>query len=237
MQISKRRTATVTDMVNIIHLLSLDTQMRIVIGNPEVPGGNITFMPRDGIIGNEPEILLLDNDENKVKALEFRYRETLGRSRSLMEFFVHVNKPYRLILLHHVSRVFEMNGEFEKILSYAWTSAEFPHQMPIPHIKELFEMADRDKLMDADDRKKFDALPDEITVYRGLQDEQTKRRGLSWTTDKSVAYWFATRWKSEESKVLQATVLKSKVYMYTDGRNERECVLNPSCLKNVRQIS
>jgi hypothetical protein len=223
--------------VSVIRLLPLDKQQRVVMENPEAVGGGFTMLPRGGIPGNKPEFILLNSEENIQKCLEFRYRHVLEPCKSLSQFFVFINKPYRLNLLYLVSQMFDMNGEYEDLLTYAWTSTEFPHQMRIPELVRMFEKADLNKLMDVDDRRKYDELPDEITVYRGLQDGRAKRRGLSWTTDQEVAVWFASRWHSGESKVLQATIRKSKVYMYSDGRNEKECVVNPRYLKNVRQIA
>lgn len=202
--------------------------------NPEMPGANVCFMPRDGVLGNEPEMFLLDSDEKIRKALDFRYTHTLGSSRTLMQFFVHINKPYRLLLLRLISEMMDLNGEYEEILKYAWTSTEFPHQSRITDLIDMFDRADQAKLMDGNDRQQFDALPEEIEVYRGLQDGRAKRNGLSWTVDRNVAIWFATRWKSPDARLCAGIILKSNVYMYNDGRKEKEVVLNPKHLKKVR---
>jgi hypothetical protein len=235
MQIATRRRATASELVKVLRMLPLDKQQRVVMENPEALGGSVTMLPRGGIPGNEPEFIQLDCEENIRKCLEFRYRHVLEPcGDSLMRFFVHINKPYRLLLLRLIMPIFDLNGEYEDILTYAWTSTEFPHQSRVSDLIEMFEKADQSKLMDGVDRQKFDQLPDEITVYRGLQDERAKRNGLSWTTKKEIAIWFATRWKSPNGRLCVAVIPKSKVYMYTESRNENEVVLNPKHLKKVR---
>lgn len=237
MQFPTRRRASAAELVKVLRMLPLDKQQRVVMENPEAIGGTITMMPRDGVLGNEPEFIRLDSEEKIQRCLEFRYRHVLEPCKSLMQFFVHINKPYRLLLLRLVMPIFDLNGEYEEILKYAWTSTEFPHQSRVSDLIDMFEQADQSKMMDGIDRQKFDLLPDEIEVYRGLQDERAKQKGLSWTTDKTVALWFATRWKSPAGRLCVARIRKSHVFMYTESRNENEVVLNPKHLKNVRVMA
>ena len=49
----------------------------------------------------------------------------------------------------------------------------------------------REYVMEENERSYLAKLPEEITVYRGCR--RKNDRGLSWTTDRNVAEWFANR--------------------------------------------
>lgn len=225
-------------LVGVIKMLDLDRQVRIMIQNPEVPGGSMCYMPRDGVYGNEHELVILNSDENKQKALDFRYRHALLQSKNLFSFFLHINKPYRLLLLNVIVGMgsYSFNGEYEQILKFAWMQTEFPHQSRVSDLINLFEKADPLLLMSDEERERLARFPDEIKVYRGLQDERAKTRGLSWTTDKAKALWFATRWKSPNARLAQATIGKKHLYIYSNERSEKEVVVNPRHLKSVKVL-
>ncbi len=66
-----------------------------------------------------------------------------------------------------------------------------------------------------------------VTVYRGGQgDIDVVRRGWSWTTQRSVAAWFATRYSTiDEPLVVEATVKSSRIVHVCDERDEHEVVI------------
>ncbi len=73
-----------------------------------------------------------------------------------------------------------------------------------------------------------DEWSDRVTIYRGtsfLPFEKSKR-GFSWTMDKRVAAFFAMRFAllNGNPLVLKATVPKSSILFYSDGRSEREAI-------------
>ena len=68
-------------------------------------------------------------------------------------------------------------------------------------------------------------LPDgEFRIYRGGTPD-----GFSWSLDKGIAKWFATRFKRTgiADKVYTMLITKAEVLWYTDARNEQEVVLIP----------
>jgi hypothetical protein len=145
--------------------------------------------------------------------------------------FFYVNKPYRLELLYW-SRNYLTRKHYTELLYDIWTDVEFPHQKRREEIIEMFDDADLSILRDGD-KQGFDALPETVTVYRGLQGKKARPRALSWTTDLKVAKWFANRFK-HEGKVYQATINKQDIYYYTNAREEKECVVNPKKLRNIQ---
>lgn len=264
MQRTKPRNKTVADssgtavtprkMVGMIKMLDLDKQVRIMIGNPEAPEGTYFLMPIDSPVAGASEeelktfldhrrdILILNTDENREKALSFKYEYALTSSKNLFDFFMHMNKPYRLLMLELASGVFGaagFNGEYETILRDAWMSTELPHQSKVDRLVSLFERADPDLLMTDAEKAKLAEMPDTFTVYRGYSETQvrakrTKRRGLSWSLDKKIAIWFAKRWSHPDARLLQATVNKSELYMYSNERREQEVVVNPRKVRGVK---
>jgi hypothetical protein len=72
----------------------------------------------------------------------------------------------------------------------------------------------------------------QVTVYRGGQGSiDVVRRGWSWTTQRGVAAWFATRATIAEPVVVEATVDSSRIVHVCDERQEHEVVIR----RGVRQ--
>lgn len=71
-------------------------------------------------------------------------------------------------------------------------------------------------------------LPDgEFTIYRGGTME-----GFSWTTDLERAKWFSTRW-GDIQPIWKATVTKTLIVGYYDGRGESEVIVNNSVISHL----
>lgn len=68
----------------------------------------------------------------------------------------------------------------------------------------------------------IDTLPETVTVYRGHHHDNTF--GMSWTTSRETAEWFARRY-SKEGAVEELVVKKRDILFATDERNEKEVVL------------
>lgn len=84
-------------------------------------------------------------------------------------------------------------------------------------------------LMTPENRAFYDSLPDRIKIYRGCSKGRAK--GLSWTTDKSIAIGFARGHRSiaVPSPVLcRAVVRKDRGFFFfaTNEREEKELVVD-----------
>lgn len=86
--------------------------------------------------------------------------------------------------------------------------------------------------MSKGEQKKFNALPDKVIIYRGVNNPKYKY-GFSWTLDKRIAYWFANRYENKESYVYECTVDKKDLICYFEIRNEKEVIIDPLTLKNI----
>jgi hypothetical protein len=75
----------------------------------------------------------------------------------------------------------------------------------------------------------------EITVYRGCSRDRIA--ALSWTLDEQIARGFARghrRIAVPDPVVVVARIARADTFMFTDDRNEREVLLNPARLTDLR---
>ncbi|OUT96939.1 MAG: hypothetical protein CBB96_00850 [Gammaproteobacteria bacterium TMED36] len=85
-----------------------------------------------------------------------------------------------------------------------------------------------------EDKAEFHKLPEYITVYRGssFQKYNPNILNVSWSTNKKLASWFATRFRAiQKSWMLKkGEIRKEDVLFYINARGENEIILNPSDL-------
>lgn len=81
------------------------------------------------------------------------------------------------------------------------------------------------KLMSRKEKAAFDALPDQVTIYRGCGPRN--RDGLSWSISREVAmkFPFTNRYETEEPILLTATVSKCRIAALKLDRNEQEAIV------------
>ena len=86
-------------------------------------------------------------------------------------------------------------------------------------------------MMCSKDLATYSTFPDKLTIYRGVKEPKL---GMSWTLSKSKAEWFATRF-SDTGYLFKATANKSDILCYTDNRGEKEIIINPKLLTDIKQ--
>lgn len=135
-------------------------------------------------------------------------------------------KPYRLDAFAEIAD--NMNDQtYWSLLADIWIGTENLHAHQDQWCK--FMLADRpgrEHLMDADDRKVYDALGDTVTIYRGASTNGTLI-GPSWTLQRETAEWFAKRLLRDDDTAYLLTVdcPKDLIVAYFGGRNEVEVVV------------
>lgn len=155
-------------------------------------------------------------------------------------------RPYRFEALWNATMWcdFDHDPEFWPVVAHVWRDSENIWQ----HYDDWLELwhSDADNrrgAMDEDDLKFLDELPEEFPVWRGAKKlfARTKEgdvQGLSWTTDKEKAKWFAQRYSWQGTGVLlRATVKKEDVLAAFVGRGESEIVIDPLDLTGVRTVA
>jgi hypothetical protein len=92
---------------------------------------------------------------------------------------------------------------------------------------EIFEWAPSPALpmMNAAERRVFDALPETVTIYRGCGPHN--QTGFSWSLSRDVAadFPFMHRYEQAEPLLVTATIDKEHILAYKDGREEQEIVV------------
>ena len=124
--------------------------------------------------------------------------------------------------------------EYWEVIANLWTDTENVYENHLAWEQLLFlEFSDSHLMMDEEDTKFFNELPNTITIYRGGIDD----KGYSWTLDKDKAEWFANRWvmngnlgdesnvtNRHETNVFEKTINKSDAIAYLSDRNESEII-------------
>ena len=97
--------------------------------------------------------------------------------------------------------------------------------------------------MDKEDMELYLSLPDKVTVYRGADVDELANEdfGFSWTLKQDIARKFATETASTKDRViLKAIVDKDYIAVYTNAREEEECIINTKLedwFEDIEEIS
>lgn len=120
------------------------------------------------------------------------------------------------------------------LLSDVWIDSENLHQVGDRVLRSLLEIPERGastQMMTEAERAAFDALPEQVVVYRGWNGGGT-RHGWSWSLDRERAEWFARRFAPPEGgKIIEATVPRSAILALFTRRSENEVVIDPAPLR------
>jgi hypothetical protein len=90
-------------------------------------------------------------------------------------------------------------------------------------------------LMKPADRAFYDGLPEHVPVFRGCT--RRRVRGLSWTTDRERAEFFArgSRFGPQPDPVIAcAEIAKANLFFVSTARKEGEAVLDPYAIRRLR---
>ncbi len=183
----------------------------------------------------------LANDEDLSKTINMANKYFLGVKKVFEECndegdwgefcSVLVEKPYRFIfLLAHQDKM--TDKEYWETLCDIFKSTENQSQEMDKWI-ELFNSPrpKRECLMvDIDDCDFFEQLPDRVEVWRGVSDTDYVN-GLSWSTERGLAEWFAKRHPSGERILCNGWIEKDKILM--SSIHEHLIVCNPNDITDL----
>lgn len=120
--------------------------------------------------------------------------------------------------------------EYWEKLANAYTLQNYK-KIPYKVYHELFSAKRpyREKMMDDEELNLFKKLPGQLTIYRGgsKTEEKTKKYGISWTLDKTIAENFAHVKSIRDKKdmvVIEKTISKKEVVAYFISRKEEEII-------------
>jgi uncharacterized protein len=148
-------------------------------------------------------------------------------------------KPYRLDAIYEATEAGMRPHETAEQVGSHWVHSENIWQQEEQWIDLWIAARDGghlERAMDEEERAKLDALPEQVTVYRGYQ-RRGRDEGLSWTLERRQAEWFAWRWWESRSgekepdyvgpHVAVGTVRRTDILAYFAGRGEEEIVVLP----------
>lgn len=150
--------------------------------------------------------------------------------------FLH-ERPYRIDALIEVMSEHDVPQEkLWSLIGNVWTDSENIRQN-LDEWREIWDGAERGRnaVMNEAEIAALKALPNEITVYRGFAHKDADQ-GISWTTDRNRALWFAKRFEAGEGRTpMLATgrVNKIDVLAHFLGRNETEIVVMPESVEDM----
>jgi len=139
-------------------------------------------------------------------------------------------RPWRLDAFLTIGSLMS-DREYWSLLGHVWLDCEDPHQRLRDWLRLWQSSRPHQKLvMDEEEREAFAALPDRLTIYRGVHIKRGTLRGLSWTVDRARAEWFANRRAKRRPYVVQAEISKSNVLAHFLARGEAEIIVLPNRL-------
>lgn len=174
----------------------------------------------------------LNDKEDEADARKY-FEETIDRATGLYGITMMITKPYKLSFLRDI-KPYLTKEEFAEEFKMAWIETEFPNRDPeisIDQFVAMWKSVGNDAMSDSE-RKLLASLPQTVHIYRGIS-RGGSPRGISWTTSRSIAEWFANRFADDDCQVYEADVDVKDVIAYLAERSEKEVIVDPSTLKNV----
>ena len=166
--------------------------------------------------------------------------ERIDRCGDVLDFLLILDKSWYLTFLKFSKEKMCLE-DFSKALGEAWVIQENPNgdvNVPLRTSVSWFKKADKSKLMNKKDYRKWNSFDVGLVVYRGVAVGR-KAKGLSWTTSREKADWFAHRYDNEcATGYVEKLVVtdKSSILAYFSTRAEEEVVINTFVEKRIEII-
>lgn len=180
-------------------------------------------------------------DTSRCALINYRFKlkqeqvdEAIRKGNPHSYVFLH-ERPYRFDALRSVMRDWA-DGFTQDLVESVWVDSENIWQNQAGW-RQIWQSLDSPWLhQDVHNRKFYASLPEEVTLYRGIA-EGRNPNGLSWTTDRERAAWFAGRFKDGRRPPVLITGKASKrsiIAVFVD-RNESEVVINGETVRYKRR--
>ena len=240
---------TVTDMegVRVVAIMLLDQPIGdtpyspVIVTHPFTNAG-VTVI-RDSKTGGFQMVNIVE-DPDAFKKWKAMMRQRIDMADTPFSIFFMLHHAYALTFLKYAGE-YMSDQDFAKILGDAWVSAENANsdvEVSVEEELEMFRRAPRRYLMTSSERKTFSALPEEITVYRGLESTfEHELQAMSWSTDIETARFFSTRFQREGEKpsgsIYEAKIKKKYVLAFFDRCDESEVIVDPAYLTDIHKVN
>ena len=188
--------------------------------------------------GGQIQMLDITSGEAALSAWQKSVAEQIDKASKPFEIYMMVNKPYGLTFLKYAAPYLS-GADFSHILANAWVRSENPNNdanVSKEKLRSMFRRAEKNALMSEEELSQFNALPETVTVYRGVTSFNAGNiLALSWTLNPETAEWFAKRFE-EDGTVYEASIGKEHIFALFNGRNEDEVVVDPTYLEDIHVL-
>jgi hypothetical protein len=181
------------------------------------------------VISSHPDVKEINRWYNLKKA----GIATALREEDWERYVVLHERPYRVMALKNLLKMRAVAfSQLWPVVGWIWVDTEFPFY-EVAFWRRVWGSPDplKRSAMDADDLLKFEQLPEEFPVWRGVGCEKAAY-GLSWTLDRNVGVYFAKRFGSIPT-LAQGKARKDRIAAYFTGRKELEVVILPEHVSEV----
>ena len=173
-------------------------------------------------------------------------KDSIGGCEDVEQLLSLIRKSYRLPYLLYMRREKIISTkECGNLLAGQWCLIEnLSNDATVPKgtVLRWIMAADKEKLMDAEELREYNAFPGVLTLYRGCRVAKAAK-GMSWTLSEDKARWFADRMsllssgkRGGGSLVYRAKIRKEDVVGYLSGRGEREVIVDYRKLFDVELV-
>lgn len=190
------------------------------------------YLSRDGYSLKHPLVFSVPYDQTLNALLNAQYdhkraaAEQAKDSKDFSHFIFLHERPYRLLAFDECKEMMEPE-EYWTLLHSIWIDSEniWQHQSLWVH---LLSATIPGSFMTSEEQDQLNRLPDLVTIYRGYE-KGRNARGMSYTLNPEKAKWFANRWKNPKypGVVKERCIKKSRIFAFTNDRNEEEVIVLP----------
>ncbi|WAB25132.1 mRNA catabolic process [Lysinibacillus phage vB_LfM_LysYB1] len=185
-----------------------------------------------GLTQADPDNMIFQHEIESFK----RQRERFGRmleDRDYDSFICLQDKRVRFRLYRELFDLIPDNEKFS-IFEEVYVMGEYGFADQDPDfMRKVFETRFKDAEWKPF-RYRFPDTENYVTVYRGTQSKSSPLdKAYSWTLDKEKAQFFASRF-ADYGKLHEAEVYVDKIITYLDARGEKEVLILPEHIRDVR---
>lgn len=184
------------------------------------------FVDSTHVVSNDGKLLDLSVPAD-ASVYRTQLKSRIESITSYASFSSIVVKSYRSAFLKHTQQYINEKdlAEYLKTLWISTDTVNVDVNISKTQYVNLFKKCKKEDLMDEDELKYYNNLPEKITVYRGVNKiTNHPPKALSWTLDYDIANWFSERFSKGNGIVYKTIIKKEDVLAYFS--NEKELVID-----------
>lgn len=220
----KIKSKALFDVISVQEAVDICNLDGLIISHPFVNTGIVALY-------SNKNYELVDITKNQEDFEKFRIQtfHLIDKAKDVWGIMKLINKPY-LFYWFKINRHYFDKKDYAKMLAEIWTISENPNDdvnVSIDEAIEYFKVADKNFLMNKDELDIYNAIPEKITVYRGVSKNRNPD-GLSYSLLKEKAEWFQRRFADKDNPgfLIEKEIKKENVLAFFGRRSEAEIVVD-----------